>query len=156
MAYILKDAQGNLTAALPPIGNYVEVADTDPTVVEFVSISSPPFAAQVSYRGALAAGLTISWQTSQALNGTYVLDQQAQFNITAETVSILTNGTFTNGKSARNWPLINGIFVSLSIAQFKTFATAVAQYVDDLQTALSVMTVGQSATWPESSIILNA
>jgi hypothetical protein len=76
--------------------------------------------------------------------------------IQAETVSILTNGTFTNGQTTRNWPNAEGSFQPFTIAQFKALATAIAQYLDALATALATASAGGSPSWPSANITINA
>jgi hypothetical protein len=98
--------------------------------------------------------LTVTWSVSTALDATYALDSSTQFNMTAETVSILTNGTFTNGQSMRNWPTLAGTFLSFTVAQFKALVTAIALYVDQIATAKTAEAAGQPATWPSASVTI--
>jgi hypothetical protein len=114
-------------------GAVVSISATDARVVAFQAAQ----AAQASYNSAIAAGLAVTSTATPALSATYGIDAGAQFNITAETVSILTNGTFTNGQSTRNWADVSGAFHTFTVAQFKTFATAIAGYVDELAVALA-------------------
>lgn len=116
---------------------------------------SPAQQAQAQYNAAIAAGLTVNWTTSTTLNGLYSLDDTARFNITAETVAILTNAVFTNGIASKNWPDTSNVFHSFNVSQFKAFATAVAKYVDDLASALSTASAGQTATWPSATVTIN-
>jgi hypothetical protein len=113
-------------------------------------------AAQATYAAAIAAGLTATWSTSTTLNGTYALDQTTQFTMTAETVSILTNGTFTNGQTTRNWPNAAGAFQSFTLAQFKALASAIALYLDGLASALAVASAGGAASWPSATVTISA
>lgn len=108
--------------------------------------------AAAQYAAATGAGLAVTWSSSTGLNGTYALDQTTQFNMTAEAVSILTNGMFANGQSTRNWPTAAGAFLSFTIAQFKALATAIALYLDQLATAQATAAAGGSATWPSASV----
>jgi hypothetical protein len=115
-------------------------------------------AAQAAYSAAIAAGLATTWSTSTTLNGAYALDQATQFNMTAETVSILTNGTFTNGQTTRNWPNAAGAFQSLTLAQFKALASAIALYLDGLASALALAaaSAGGAASWPSVTVTISA
>ena len=116
---------------------------------------TPAQIAATAFNAALAAGLTVNWTTSTALNGTYGVSQIDQFNITAETVSILTNNTFTNGQATRGWPTIAGVYATFTVAQFKAFATAAALYVDELQSAYATASAGQPTTWPPAITTIN-
>ena len=113
-------------------------------------------AAQATYTAAIAAGLTLTWSISTTLNSTYALDQTTQFNMTAETVSILTSGTFTNGQPMRNWPNAAGAFQSFTLAQFKALASAIALYLDGLASALAAASAGGAASWPSVTVTVNA
>lgn len=108
--------------------------------------------AQVLLKAALAGPLTITFSISTALNDSYNIDSTTQFNITATMVSILANGTFANGLTTRNWPTATGNFKLMTVAQFKAFATAVALYVDQAQTAYAMAAAGQVAAWPSVNI----
>lgn len=117
-----------------------------------------PSAAQTAamqYAAAVAAGLTVTWTVSATLNGTYALDPTTQFNMTAETVSLVTNSVFTNGQSTRNWPTLSGTFLSFTVAQFKALATAIALYLDQLASAQATAAAGQSTAWPSASVTIN-
>lgn len=111
--------------------------------------------AQATYAAAVTAGLTITSTGTPALDGTYALDQASQENIIAEQVCINTNGLFTNGQSTRAWPDKAGVFHTFpSIAEFKTFAIAVAAYVDALDGALAAAEQGGSPSWPSASVTI--
>jgi hypothetical protein len=112
--------------------------------------------AQATYAAALAVGLVTTWSTSTGLNGIYALDQTTQFNMTAETVSILTNGSFTNGATTRNWPNAAGAFQSFTLAQFKALASAIALYLDGLASALATASAGGAAGWPNATVTISA
>ena len=112
-------------------------------------------AAQGLYNAALAAGVNLTWSSSTALNGTYDIDKDTQSDITAETVSLLLNNTFTNGQTTRNWLDYSFAAHSFTIAQFKAFSTAIALYVDALIMAQSMAGAGQTATWPSANITIN-
>jgi hypothetical protein len=124
-------------------------------------VPPPPTAAQAAqtqYNNMIAAGLTITWTTSTALNATYGCDPTTTFNITAESISILMNSTFTNGQGTRMWPAtVNGAatFINFTVAQFKTLATTIGQYVDALAAASVSAAAGQPTTWPSATVTLN-
>jgi hypothetical protein len=108
--------------------------------------------AQALYKAALTGPLALTFSTSTTLNDSYNIDQATQFNISAELVSILVNGTLTNGLTSRNWPTASGNFRMMTVAQFKAFATAVALYIDQAQTAYATAAAGQVAAWPSVNI----
>ena len=100
---------------------------------------------------ALAQGVVVTSTATPALNGTYACDAATQSAIQAELVSFLTNGTFTNGQTSRVWPDVSGGFPQFTEAQFKTFATAIAAYVDAVDAAEETLLAGGSATFPANT-----
>ncbi len=97
----------------------------------------PPTAAEqlaASVAAAQAAGLTITCTSTPALNGTYAVDQAAQARINAIETAILKNGAFPGSSGAQlAYPKIDGTLVVFpSTSVFSEFATAVANYVADL------------------------
>lgn len=115
-------------------------------------VSNQQQAAQ--YGGVLSAGLVITSTATSILNGTYAVDSAAQFNINSEAVSILTNGNFTNGQTTKPWPDASGALHTFNATQFKTFATAISQYIDALLVTKQTLLAGQSASWPSSSVTI--
>ena len=107
--------------------------------------------AQGKYANALST-VNVTWTTSNSLNGTYAVDSGTQFNVTAETVSILQNNTMTNGTSSRLWHQANGNFVTINTTQFKKFATAVASYVDSIQMAYANTIANSATVWPSANL----
>jgi len=110
---------------------------------------------QQTFAAALAVGLTVTWTTSTTLNGIYALDPATQFNITTEIVSILKNGTFTNGQATRGWPTTDSTYPVFTVAQFGALATIVALYVDALNAAQATALAGGSPTWPNASVTID-
>jgi hypothetical protein len=98
---------------------------------------------------AISYGVTLIWTISTTLNGAYAIDPQTQNNITAETVSILLNNTFTNGQATRYWMDTQNSVHQFTIPQFKLFATTIAAYVSSLHAAL-----GGQAAWPSNAITI--
>lgn len=115
---------------------------------------APTPTAQQIYESALSAGLTVNWTVSTSLSAIYDIDKAMQFNITAEQVSVLTNNVFANSQTTRNWPDKSGSYHLMTIAQFKKFSTAVAQYVDQLASCLVASEQGQTPTWPSSTVTI--
>jgi hypothetical protein len=104
-----------------------------------------------TYQTALNTGLAVTSTATAALNGTYAVDPTTQFNINSEVVSILTNGTFTNGQTTKPWPDASGAVHTFTTTQFKTFATAVSNYIDGLMTTRATLLAGGSASWPANT-----
>ena len=122
-------------------------------------IPDPYFATlnpQQQLNAALTNGINTVWTTT-SLNGVYAIDSQTQFNITAETVTILTIGTFSNGSTSRYWLNQNGQPMLMSVTQFKAFAMAVSTYVDSLYAVLAAQQAGQTNTpWPSNQVTISA
>jgi hypothetical protein len=103
--------------------------------------------AQAQYEAALAAGIQIVSTSTPALNGTYFLDDSTQIMLLGEANFINIKGTFSNGSATgRTWKdMSQNVHVFPTTALFLAFAEAVAQHVNDLETAW--MTAVQSGTW---------
>ena len=78
---------------------------------------------------AINAGVEITSTSTAALNATYPINATAQAQISAEVTAILLNGTFADGASTVIWLDVTGAQHTFTVAQFKTFASAVAAYV---------------------------
>ena len=79
---------------------------------------------------AIAAGVTINSTGTPAINGLYACDPITISDISAEMLSVLANGVFTNGGASLTWPLANGTHVTFpSVPVFKAWATAIGGYV---------------------------
>jgi hypothetical protein len=116
-----------------------------------------PATPQQQFSAALAAGINTVWTNTGRLNGTYAIDQQMQFNITAESVMILTSGNFTTGSTTRYWPNQANSPMQMNIGQFQAFAMATSIYVNSLYTVLSALEAGQVTTqWPSNLVTINA
>lgn len=83
---------------------------------------------------ALAAGLTITSTSTPAINGTYAVDQAAQSRINAIETAILKNGAFpgTSGTQMAYPDITGKLNVFPGLASWNAFATAIADYVADL------------------------
>jgi hypothetical protein len=92
--------------------------------------AAPALSPQDQFAAGIAAGVTLVWSVSTTLNGLWDCDQQTQDQITAEMVSINTNGTFTNGAASRAWYDFGWTAHTFTVAQFKIFATAIGAHVD--------------------------
>lgn len=83
---------------------------------------------------AFAAGITITSTSTPALNGTYAIDPAAQQRINAIETAILKNGAFpgSSGTQLAYYDAAGAPHVFPSVAEFSAFATAVANFVADL------------------------
>lgn len=117
---------------------------TDPTPA-----APPPTLAQQAGR-MIASGCQISSTSTPALNGTYAADPVSQQHIAAEIVSIMLNGTFTDGTTTIEWLDVSGATHAFTIAEFKSFATAHAGFV----TACLKVINGQSTTLPAQPSVI--
>ncbi len=85
-------------------------------------------------QAALAAGLTVTSTGTPALDGLYSVDAAAQQNIQAVQIYIQANGKFPGSTGTYAWLDKSGAaHVFPSVTEFTAFATAVADYVADLQ-----------------------
>lgn len=92
----------------------------------------------------LAAGCQITSASTPALDATYPVDAPTQQHVQAEVTSILLNGAFADGGATVAWPDVADDPRTFTVAQFKTFATALAAFVAG---CLKVAN-GQSQTLP--------
>jgi acyl-CoA synthetase (AMP-forming)/AMP-acid ligase II len=106
---------------------------------------------QRNYQAQITKGVTLTSTGAPALNAVYACDPATQQQIIAEVTSILLNGTFTDGSAALDWPDAGYALHTFSVAQFKSFATAVASYI----TTLSPQIVGPPGNqgWPANPAI---
>jgi hypothetical protein len=113
-----------------------------------VPYSPPAPAPSLAQRAAtlLVGGLDIVSTGDPSLSATYPCDLMAQQQISAEVVSILLNGTFTDGGPSIEWRDAAGGDHALSADQFKALATAIAAFV----TACAKCVAGQSTTLPSA------
>lgn len=113
-AYLAWVAAGNTPAPAPAMGAAQQLA--------------------LQVQNAISAGLTINSTSTPAINGLYAIDQPAQLNIAAVTNYVLVNNDFPGGVAAYPWlDLAGGFHVFPSVALFKLWATAIANYVAQLK-----------------------
>jgi hypothetical protein len=96
-----------------------------------IAVAVTPTPAQLA-ANAINAGLTISSTSTPAINGTYAVDANAQSKLNAVTTYVMLNNAFPANQSAMPWADMSGAAHALSIANFKAFATAIANYVAEL------------------------
>lgn len=115
---------------------------------------------QQAFASILATGMNTAWTisggTDGSLNGVYAIDPQTQFNITAEMATILASGMFSTGGTTRYWLNQAGSPMSMNIAQFEAFALAVSSYINGLYAVLATLQSGQSASWPNNQVTIDA
>lgn len=132
---------------------YPNQAAIDSTDVRYQAFVNPASTPAGKAAAAMAEGLTIACTSTPAINGVYAVDQDAQMRINAIETAILKNGAFpgSNG-SQMAYPKIDGALVVFpSTALFSEFATAVANYVADLD----LYAVGASgASLPSPSVTI--
>lgn len=114
----------------------LEAADSSITIEPYVA--PPPLTAAqqlaIQVSAAFAAGLAVTCTGTPALNGTYAVDDAAQARISRIETYIEKNGKFPGsaGTQLAMQDLQGGWHVFPSTALFTEFATAVADYVTEL------------------------
>lgn len=93
---------------------------------------APPTLAQQAAAALTGNVMVTSASAASTLNGTYPVGGQVQFMILSELQAISTNGTFADGTTTLEWADVNGVQHAFSIAEFKSFATAVGAYCSPL------------------------
>ena len=91
--------------------------------------SAPALTPAQEAAAAIAGGLGIISTSTAALSATYPVNATAQAEISAEVTAILLNGTFADGAATVVWLDVTGAQHTFTLAQFRTFASAVAGYV---------------------------
>lgn len=115
---------------------------------------------QQQFNMILGSGMSTSWTISNgpegSLNGVYAIDQQTQFNITAETATILASDMFSTGGTTRYWLNMAGNPMLMNITQFEAFALAVGSYVNSLYAVLAQLQAGAVVSWPNNQVTIAA
>lgn len=109
--------------------------------------------ALVGAYNAMNEGIIITSTATGSLNGTYPVDSVSQANINGIISYILVNNSFPAGASQLPWYDIDGeAHAFTSVDQFKSFATAVADYV----AALSIYSSsgGKSGALPSNAVTI--
>lgn len=99
-------------------------------------VPTPPTAAQLlaqQAQTALGAGLTITSTSTPALDGVYACDPTTIGFVNSEINAILLNATFADGSTALEWPDMTGALHLYTIAQFKTLAVALGEFVSGIR-----------------------
>lgn len=89
--------------------------------------------------------ITITSTGTPALSGTYGLGVSESQGMQGEVNAIALNGTFADGSGSLTWPDTKGTGHSFTVAQFKSFATAIALYrAERVQYCAGVVTTAPS------------
>ena len=105
-------------------------------------VPAPTLAQQAA--ASLSVGLAITSTATASLDATYPCNANAQAQLSAEVISLMLNGTFADGTDTIDWVDITGTGHTMSIAQFKTVATAIGAYVSGLTKCIN----GQASAMP--------
>lgn len=122
-----------------------------------VAVNPPsPSAAQLAVKAALEAqqaGINITSTVAPSLSGTYAITSDSQANVSAIVTYILLNGNFPGASDTMPWSDKNGnVHVFPTVAVFKNFATAFADYVSAV--ALYGQSGGQIGSLPSNDIAI--
>lgn len=168
--YVLIDTSGTVVAWTewnggaawqPPAGqeaipsDSANVGDTyaNGVFTPAVAPAQPAPTATQEAAAALAVGLAVTSTGAPALDGTYSLNQTNQNNVNATVTYILLNGTFPGGGTTMPWIDQNGdAHVFQTIASFKAFATAFANYVAAV--ALYAASNGTVGSLPSNAVTI--
>jgi len=165
--YAVVDGNGNVTNVIsydgvslynPPAGSSLVKSDTAGIGWTYSNEQfSPPVpptpTVTQQVTSALAAGLSVSSTDYSGLNGTYALDQSSQNQVNAVTTYILLNGTFPGGGSTMPWVDQTGAAHQWpSVTEFKSFATAYANYVAAI--SLYQLSNGASGSLPSNTVTI--
>lgn len=100
----------------------------------FTAPPPPTLTPQQQAAVALAGGIHLTSAGTPTLNGTYSTTAASVANVNAVTTYTLINGNFPGAQATMPWYDTSGTaHVFSSVAEFKTFATAFANYVAAVQ-----------------------
>jgi hypothetical protein len=137
--------------ALLPAG-CVEITDAQAEVLQAPPPPTPEQVLASTVAAAMAAGLTIASTSTPAIDGTYPVDSDTTQEISQVMLFTQVNGDFPGTASSYPWfDTSNVPHVFPSVAVFKGWATAIANYV----AALKLYGAGvQGAALPSSSVTI--
>lgn len=130
-------------AAIVPGASWVGGDVVPPAAVTLTAAQTLALQAQA----ALSNGLAVTSTATSTLNGTYAVDDTAQNHVMAEITSIMLDGTFADGTTSVAWIDTAGGSHTFTVAQFKTFASALSSYVANLTKCM----LGQITTLPSAT-----
>ena len=115
-------------AALKAGGKYQwDVATSQPIAI--AAPVPPPLTLTQQAAALLAGTVTVTSTSTASLYSVYTISQLDQDHLDAEVTSILLNGTFADGTTSIVWPDSSNVTHTFTVAQFKTFASALASFV---------------------------
>lgn len=150
--YTVAGPDGSCDVAMTP-DQIAEKQASDAAAQTAQAVAAATAAIQTAVQTAIVKGIIVTSTATPSLNGTYGLDQINQNNVNATITYILLNGTFPGGDTTMSW--IDQLGVSHTwptIAEFKAFATAYANYV--AQVSLYSASNGISGYIPSNKITI--
>lgn len=142
LQYVPVDDQQYLdwkSAVMPRFGNMdpttrIDTLDNLAAVLTHNGIDMPPTTPHGHALAALAAGVQVVSAGTPSLNGTYECDADSQHRMMAVVLYCVVNNTFPGGLSSYGWmDKNNEPHIFTGVAQFKEFATRIADYVSSLE-----------------------
>jgi hypothetical protein len=98
-------------------------------------------------------GLNVTSTSTPAVNGVYSTTPQSKLDIEGTIDDILLNGTFPGGLTAMPWTDMSGAeHVFPSVAVFKEFATAYANFIDAVEDYIN--SAGTIGAIPSTSVTI--
>jgi hypothetical protein len=133
----------------PQVGWTATLSGTTYTFAAPPAPPAPTLAQQA--QAALWAGVAITSTSTPALNGTYAIDPSSQMKINSMALFVAVNQKFPGGATSYPWLTMSGTANTFpSITEFDAFATAVADYVAQLDMIIATGT----GTLPASSVTI--
>ena len=136
-------------------GELVEMSDAEYASFQAMqNAASSASAVPQAIAAALAAGIVITSTGNQALNGTYPIDPATQVKLNSAITYIMLNSAFPPASaSSMVWYDVSGnAHTFTSVAQFKAFATAFADFVAHVDIYAS--SGGQAGSIPVNTITI--
>jgi hypothetical protein len=75
------------------------------------------------------SNVTITSTSTPALNGTYATGEFMLQALQGQCDAVALNGTFADGTTSLSWPDAGNAMHTFSIAEFKSFAAAMSNYI---------------------------
>ncbi|HTV45760.1 MAG TPA: hypothetical protein VMF05_10620 [Stellaceae bacterium] len=111
--------------------------------------TTPTLAQQA--QAALAAGIEIASTSTPALNGVYACDPVSWAKVQGTSLYISVNARFPAGMTSLPWAdLAGAVHTFTTTAEFQAFATAMGDYVTELQMAV----IGQATALPAQPVTI--
>ena len=100
-----------------------------------VPMTPPALSIADQARLALMSGVSLVSTGTPALDGVYGIGAEDRADVMGEMLSLMVNGTFTNGGTVLSVADIAGALHEFSVAAYKAYATAIGGYVGALKQA---------------------